>query len=222
MQARVRFVRAARNPLRRSCVSSAAKCRQECDLSGARATLCRDRACRVLEMQARVRFVPCARSPLRRSCVWSARSAGESATCPGRVRPSAEIVRVERAKCRRECDLSGARATLCRDRACQVLEMQARVRFVRRARDPLRRSCVSSARHAGESAFWRLAASLLEEVSYEALVLETCRFNFGGSIARSARFGDGALHFWRKSCTRPSFWRLGTALVELDSDLASS
>ena len=43
--------------------------------------------------------------------------------------PSAEIVRVERAKCRRECDLSGPRATLCGDRACRVREMQALATF---------------------------------------------------------------------------------------------
>ena len=42
------------------------------------------------------------------------------------AQPSAEIVRVECAKCRRECDLAGARATLCGDRACRVREMQAR------------------------------------------------------------------------------------------------
>ena len=144
MQARVRFAGCARNPLRRSCVSSArsagesairpvcaqpsaeivrvecAKCRRECDLSGARATLCGDRACRVREMQARVRFAGCARNPLRRSCVSSARNAGESAIRPVCAQPSAEIVRVECAKCRRECDLSGARATLCGDRACRV------------------------------------------------------------------------------------------------------
>ena len=173
MQARVRFVRSARNPLRRSCVSSArnagesamcpvraqpsaeivrvacAKCRRECDLSGPRATVCGDRARRVSEMQARVRFAGCARNPLRRSCVSSARNAGESAIrrvpaqpsaeivriecakCRSAIRrvsaqPSAEIVRVEYAKCRRECDLAGARATLCGDRARRVREMQAR------------------------------------------------------------------------------------------------
>ena len=82
-----------------------AKCRREGDLSGPRATLCGDRACRVREMQARARFVPCARDPLRRSCVSSARNAGESAIRPVRARPSAEIVRVECAKCRRERDL---------------------------------------------------------------------------------------------------------------------
>ena len=117
-----------------------------------RATLCGDRACRVREMQARVRFAGCPRNPLRRSCVSSARNAGESAICPVRAQPSAEIVRVECAKCRRECDLSGPRATLCGDRACRVREMQVRVQFVRCARNPLRRSCVSSARNAGESA----------------------------------------------------------------------
>ena len=282
MQARVRFVRSARNPLRRSCVSSArnagesaicrlpatpsaeivrvecAKCRRECDVSGPRATLCGDRACRVREMQARVRFVRCARTtlcgdrarrgremqarvrfvrsarnPLRRSCASSARNAGESAICPARAQPSAEIVRVECAKCRRECDLSGPRATLCGDRACRVREMQARVRcvrcaalcedracrvretqarvrFVRSARNPLRRSCVSSVRSAGESAFvlgrGQLSAEIVRVESAKCrreCVLETCRFTFGGSLVRNARFGDWnarfgvlALHLW--------------------------
>ena len=182
MQARVRLVRCARNPLRRSCVSSArnagesaicrvcaqpsaeivrvecAKCRRECDLPGVRATLCGDRACRVREMQARVRFARCPRNPLRRSCVSRARNAGESAICRVCAQPSAEIVRVECAKCRRECDLAGVRATLCGDRARRVREMQARVRFAGCARNPLRRSCVSSARNAGESAICRACA----------------------------------------------------------------
>ena len=43
-----------------------------------------------------------------------------------KCQPSAEILRVECAKCRRECDLPAARATLCADRACRVREMQAR------------------------------------------------------------------------------------------------
>ena len=119
-----------------------------------RATLCGDRARRVREMQARVRFVRSQRNPLQRSCVLSARNAGESAICPVRAQPSAEIVHVKCAKCRRECDLSGPRATLCGDPACRVREMQARVRLVRCAGNPLRRSCVSRARSAGESAIW--------------------------------------------------------------------
>ena len=116
------------------------------------ATLCGDRACQTREMQARVRFVFVRRNPLRRSCVSSARNAGESASCPGRGQPSAEIARVECAKCRRDCDLSLPRATLCGDRACRVREMLARVRFGFVRRNLLRRSRVSSARNAGESA----------------------------------------------------------------------
>ena len=50
-------------------------------------------------------FFPCPRHPLRRSCVSSARNAGESAICEITAQPSAEIVRVECAKCRRERDL---------------------------------------------------------------------------------------------------------------------
>ena len=181
-----------RNPLRRSRASDArnagesaicpgppqpsaeivrvgcAKRRRECDLTRSCATLCGDRARRMREMQARVRFVPVAGNPLRRSCAPSARNAGESAICPGRGQPSAEIARVERAKCRRECDLTRSGATLCGDRACRVREMQARVRFACVRRNSLRRSCVSSARNAGESAIgeledenWRLSSTTL-------------------------------------------------------------
>ena len=150
MQLRVRFVPCARNPLRVSSARNADES-QICPLR-AQPTLCGDHACRVREMQARVRFVPCTRNPLRRSCMLSARNAGESAICHMPAQPSAEIVHVKCAKCRRECDLSHARATLCGDRACRVREMQARVRFDRYPRNPLRRPCVSSARNAGESA----------------------------------------------------------------------
>ena len=164
MQARVPRVGCPRSPLRRSCVSSernagesaarpvralrrscvsSARNAGECDLSHARATLCGDRACRVRKMQARVRFVR----------VSSAQNAGESAIGSARAQPSAEIVRVECAKCRRECDWVCARATRCGDRACRVHEMQARVRLGLCARNPLRRSCVSSARNAGPGDF---------------------------------------------------------------------
>ena len=54
----------------------------------------------------------------------------------------------------------------------------------------------------------------MEEVSYETLVVETWRFTFGGSLVRSARFGDLALHFWRTSRTKRSSWRLGASLLE--------
>ena len=188
MQVRVRCAGCSRNPLRRSRASSArnagesaihrlraqpsaeivrvecAKCRRECDMMAARATLCGDRACRVREMQARVRFAGCARNPLRRSCVSSARNAGESASCWLCAQPSAEIARVGCAKCRRECDLPAVRATLCGDRACRVREMQARVRFAGCVRNPLRRSCVSSARKQSvelEAENWRLCSTTL-------------------------------------------------------------
>ena len=86
------------------------------------ATLCGDRACQTREMQARVRFVSVRRNPLRRSRVSSARNAGQSAIWFCRGQPSAEIVRVECAKSRRECDLDLSGATLCGDRACRVRE----------------------------------------------------------------------------------------------------
>ena len=70
------------------------------------------------------------------------------------TQPSAEIVRVEGAKCRRECILARSGATLCGDRACRGRDMQARVRFDPVRRNPLRRSRVSRARNAGESAIW--------------------------------------------------------------------
>ena len=187
-----------------------AKCRRECDLSHARATLCGDRACRVREMQARVRFVRCARNPLRRSCVSSAQNGGESAICPMPAQPSAEIVRVECAKCKRECDWCGPCATLCGDRACRVREMQARVRLVRSARNPLRRSCVSSARNAGESAIgavraqpsaeivrvecakcrhWRLSSTIL--ILY-AEYLGSWKMRTGDFVVRGAICGAGS------------------------------
>ena len=129
-----------------------------------------------------MRFDPVRSNPLRRSRASDARSAGESAICPGPEQPSAEIVRVGCAKCRRECDLlrSGAtlcgdrtcrmrecdlsrsRATLCGDRGCRMREMQARVRFGFVRRNPLRRSCVSRARNAGERRFGFVRRNLLQ------------------------------------------------------------
>ena len=103
-------------------------------------------------------------NPLRRSCVSSARNAGESAIRRLPAQPSAEIVRVECAKCRRERRAPAARATLCGDRACRVREMQARAPRAGCARNPLRRSCVSTARNAGESAARRGPAQPSAEI----------------------------------------------------------
>ena len=220
MQARVRFAGCARNPLRRSCVSSdrnagesaicrlpaqpsaeiarveCAKCRRECDLSGPRATLCGDRACRVSEMQARVRFAGCPRNPLRRSCVSSARNAGERAIWRLPAQPSAYIVRLERAKCTRECDLPAARATLCGDRACRVREMQARLRFAGCPRNPLRRSCVSRARNADESAIWY--ATLVRRAAGE---LEAENWRRGSATGGRGVSGELEDEHWRLCST---------------------
>ena len=88
------------------------------------------------------------------SHIFTSRSSLLSLLRPGAVppehhetQPSAEIVRVEGAKCRRECG----------DRACRGREMQARVR----------RSCVSRARNAGESAFWPGPAPSTRTISAE-------------------------------------------------------
>ena len=205
MQARVRLGLCARNPLRRSCVSSARSAgesaigsvrAQPCAeiMTCSRASLCGDRACRVREMQARVRFDLSAHNTLRRSCVSSARNAGESAIGSARAQPSAEILRVERAKCRREFFLTCSRATLCGDRACRVREVQARVRFGLCPRNPLRRSCVSSAQNAGESAIGPVPA----QPSAEIVRVERakCRRECDCCDARAALCGD------RACCTR--------------------
>ena len=104
-------------------------------------------------------------------------------------RATAEIVRVECAKCRQECDLSRERATLCGDRAGRVREMQARVRFVRCTRNPLRRSCVSSARNAGESAICPVHA----QPSVEIVRVECAKSRREGDLshARARIWGAG-------------------------------
>ena len=84
------------------------------------------------------------------------------------MQPSAEIVRVDFAKCRRECDLAHAQSAIC------PVPAQPFAEIVRVEGAKCRRECV----------------------------LETCRFTFGGSLVRSARFGDLPLDFWRKSRTK--------------------
>ena len=160
-------------------------------------------------MQVRLRFGLVARNPLRRSCASRARNAGEIASWPGRGQPSAEIVRVKGTKFRSDYVLDWSRATLCGDRACRGREMHVRLRFGLVALHFWRTLCGRIA------ALSTLGASEMQDVSYELLILETwSRFTFGGSLARNARFGDLALHFWRTSCTKRWFWRLGASLLE--------
>ena len=135
------------------------------------------------------------------------RNAGESAIRRGPAQPSAEIARVECAKCRRECDSPGARATFCGDRACRVREMQARARFVKLPRDPLRRSCVSSARNAGESAIraeqavenWRLCSTTL--VRGGAGELEAENWRRGSTTVVRGVAGEWEDENWRLGST---------------------
>ena len=174
------------------------------------ATLCGDRARRRREMQARVRFGPVAGNPLRRSCVSTARNAGESAFWPGRGQPSAEIVRVDGAKCRRECVLARSRATLCGDRACRRREMQARVRFGLVAGNPLRRSCVSTARNAGESAFWPGRRQPSAEIVRVERILDLARATLCGDRACRGREMQARVRFGfirRSPLRRSCVWK---------------
>ena len=130
-----------------------AKCRRECDLVLSRATLCGDRACRGKRLQPRTGE---GSPPPKGVLIFKARPGrGEAGGGRGYYyfprAPRGERV-VTPAKCRPECDLALLRATLCGDRARRVREMQARVRFVPVRDNPLRGSCVSSARKAGQSA----------------------------------------------------------------------
>ena len=151
-QVRLRLWGVARNPLRRSCASRARNAGE-------------------------IAFLPCLCNPLRRSRVSRARTAGEIAFLIGRAQTSADIVRAESAqctdcvcevsratlcakscvsrsrKCRWNCVLYLSNATLCGDRACWESEKRVRLHFGLVARSPLRTSCVSRARNAGEIAF---------------------------------------------------------------------
>ena len=97
------------------------------------------------------------------------------------MQPSAELVRVECAKCRREGDLSHLG-----DRACRMREMQARARSVKLPRNPLRRSCVSSARNAGESAIGAVRAEIVR------VECAKCRREYDWRGPRAMLYGDRA------------------------------
>ena len=188
-----------------------AKCRwDDCVLQVSRATLCGDRACRRREMQVRLRLVGVAGNPLRRSCVSKARNAGEIAFWICRARPSAEIVRVEGAKCRWDCVLDLARATLCGDRACRGREMQVRLRSRIGADNHLRRSCVSKARNAGEiTKIVCLERCLLEWLIFIIFVAPRAGkiLRFWECLVWNARFGSFDSHFLGMSRAKRSFWK---------------
>ena len=74
--------------------------------------------------------------------------------------------------------------------------MQTRVRFVRSARNPLRRSCVSSARNAGESAIWY--ATLVRRVAGE---LEAENWRRGSATVVRGAAGEREDENWRVGST---------------------
>ena len=65
--------------------------------------------------------------------------------------------------------------------------------------------------------FCRLDAWLLEDVSYETLVLQASSVSFWGSLVRNAHFGDLHLtsYFW-KSRAKRAFWRLALDEIFLE------
>ena len=91
--------------------------------------------------------------------------------CPVRAQPSAEIAR-------------------------RVREMQARVRFAGCPRNPLRRSCVSSARNAEESAIWY--ATLVRRVAGE---LEAENWRRGSARVVRGVAGEREDENWRVGST---------------------
>ena len=85
------------------------------------------------------RFLACARDPLRRFA-WSRFKNCDFFTISAvRARPSAEIRVVEIEKLRTFYDFCGARATLCGDSRGRGSKTEDLLRFLRCARDPLRR-----------------------------------------------------------------------------------
>ena len=98
-------------------------------------------------------------NPLRRSCVSDARNLGETAFVPGRVQPSAEIVRAGCAKHRRNCVTQCAWATLMFEMCAVTLgRCNHRFPFLRMSRR--------------KRSFWKFSFVAFANVSYETLVLE--------------------------------------------------
>ena len=141
---------------------------------------------------------------LRRSCVSRARNAGEIAFLDFEVQPSAEIVRVECAECRWNCVFGFRSATLCGDRACRVRGMQVKLLLWASKCNPLRRSCVSSARNAGEIAISDFEVQPSAEIVrvHRSKCSENCDFWFHTKILHEVLQDPGADILTERSCTR--------------------
>ena len=113
------------------------------DFCGARATLCGDSRGGGSKTGDFLRFLRCARDPLRRFAWSRFKNWGLFTISAVRARPSAEIRVVEVQNLRTFCDFCGPRATLCGDSRGRGSKSEDFLRFLRSARDPLRRSCAS-------------------------------------------------------------------------------
>ena len=65
----------------------------------------------------------------------------------------------------------------------------------------------------GKCSFWKLALSLLVDVSWKTLILEAWIVTFGESLVGKAGFGSLDCHFWWMSRGKCSFWKLGLSLL---------
>ena len=159
----LRFLRSARDPLRRFawsrlkklwtfydfCGPRATLCGDSrgrgsrtgafYDFCGPRATLCGDSRGRGSKTEGFLSFLRPARDPLRRFAWSRFKNCGLFTISAVRARPSAEIRVVEVQKLGAFYDFCGPRATLCGDSRGRGSKTEGFLSFLRSARDPLRR-----------------------------------------------------------------------------------
>ena len=141
----LRFLLAARDPLWRFAWSRF----KNCGLFTIFSMRARPSAeIRVVEVQ-KLWFLACARGPLRRFAWSRFKNCGLFTIFSMRARPSAEIRVVEVQKLWTFYDFCWPRATLCRDSRGRGSKTEDFLRFLRCARDPLRRSCASKRSRCG-------------------------------------------------------------------------
>ena len=148
-------------------------------------------------MQARLRSRFGTDDPLRRSCVSKARNAGEIAFWIWPAQPSAEIVRVEGAKCRWEHE-NYAWKVVCSKNSCSYIDFEAPRAgkiFTFLGMSRVKRS------------FWKSIFSLFGNVSCETLVLEVQILTFCECLVWNARFGSFDSPFFGMSRVKRSFWK---------------
>ena len=113
------------------------------------ATLCGDSRGRGSKTDDCLRFLRCVRDPLRRFAWSRFKNWGLFTFFSMRARPSAEIRVVDVQKLWTFYDFCWPRATLCGDSRGRGSKTEDFLRFLRCARDPLRRSCASKRSRCG-------------------------------------------------------------------------